>query len=250
MDAGTDEEEEEMGSGSNTAGASNDEQSSAGHTEAEDTEEEGGGTDDEQHQHHNQSQLDYTGTGSDGEHDDTHDAPYAEVDESVESASDSDDDASAGGQRDAVQVAVRCRPMLPAEQLTAPGGSTMSSGSRLAASVAATAAANAAGRICVHVQGNNTVLLARSRLFTFDYAFAPRATQEDVYKTCVAGMVKDIIKGYHATIFASGKHTHNVHMGIFSDHRSHDNISLIKSHILSRAFSHSFVIHLQIWTNR
>jgi hypothetical protein len=89
-----------------------------------------------------------------------------------------EDEAPAIGRKksDRVKVAVRCRPLLASEQ-------------------------HGLGRIgprsCVHIQGNE-VLLAKSRLFTFDHAFGPDQTQEEVYRVCGAGMVQAAFQGYNS----------------------------------------------------
>ena len=82
---------------------------------------------------------------------------------------------------DRVRVAVRCRPLLPSEQQASLG--------------------RIGGGSCVQIEGND-VLLAKSRLFTFDHAFGPVHSQEQVYKAVGTAMVKAAFEGYHSTIMA------------------------------------------------
>jgi hypothetical protein len=56
----------------------------------------------------------------------------------------------------------------------------------------------------VHVQGKQ-VLLARSRLFEFDHAFGPDASQQLVYDSCARGLVRAAFRGYNCTVMAYGQ---------------------------------------------
>ena len=40
--------------------------------------------------------------------------------------------------------------------------------------------------------------------YTFDVSFSPRATQEEVYQQTSEGLVRKVISGYNATVFAYG----------------------------------------------
>lgn len=108
--------------------------------------------------------------------------------EDEEEEEDGDNDGERRSER--VQVAVRCRPLLASEQLYAALPAVR-------AVPAATGGGSAPNRICVHVQGKQ-VLLARSRLFEFDHAFGPDATQEQVYTQCAARLVKAAFQGFNA----------------------------------------------------
>ena len=122
-------------------------------------------------------------------------APITEADADVDE--DDNDDSGAPRRTERVQVAVRCRPLLQSEQLYAGG---LPSGSR---GLGANAPAGA-GRVCVHVQGKQ-VLLARSRLFEFDHAFGPDASQQLVYDSCARGLVRAAFRGYNCTVMAYGQ---------------------------------------------
>ncbi|XP_018614657.1 kinesin-like protein KIF27 [Scleropages formosus] len=80
-----------------------------------------------------------------------------------------------------VKVATRIRPLLPAEILQNQ-------------------------QVCVRVvPGAPQVLLARDRAFAFDFAFGPKAQQDEVYCTCVKPLVASLMDGYNVTVFAYGQ---------------------------------------------
>uniref|UniRef100_A0A674P8Q1 Kinesin-like protein n=1 Tax=Takifugu rubripes TaxID=31033 RepID=A0A674P8Q1_TAKRU len=43
------------------------------------------------------------------------------------------------------------------------------------------------------------------RLFTFDHAFGPSASQDEVYRACIQPMVRSLLDGYNATVFCYGE---------------------------------------------
>uniref|UniRef100_A0A672IZE6 Kinesin motor domain-containing protein n=1 Tax=Salarias fasciatus TaxID=181472 RepID=A0A672IZE6_SALFA len=80
-----------------------------------------------------------------------------------------------------VRVAVRVRPLLPREVLHH-------------------------HRVCVRVvPGSAQLMLGSDRLFSFDHAFGPAASQDDVYESCVQHLVKAAVDGYNATVFCYGQ---------------------------------------------
>lgn len=80
-----------------------------------------------------------------------------------------------------IQVAVRIRPLLPQELLRHHSE-------------------------CVKVvPGSAQVIVNPDRLFTFDYAFSPSASQEEVYRSCIQPMVRSLMDGYNATVFCYGE---------------------------------------------
>ncbi|XP_039660466.1 kinesin-like protein KIF27 isoform X3 [Perca fluviatilis] len=80
-----------------------------------------------------------------------------------------------------VRVAVRIRPLLPKEVLHN-------------------------HQVCVRVvPGSAQVLLGSDRLFSFDHAFVPTASQDEVYESCVLPLVESLVDGYNATIFCYGQ---------------------------------------------
>ncbi|XP_033108904.1 kinesin-like protein KIF27 [Anneissia japonica] len=59
---------------------------------------------------------------------------------------------------------------------------------------------------CVRVLSNShQVVLGRDRAFTFDSVLGSKSTQEEVYSTCVEGLVSSLFEGYNATVFAYGQ---------------------------------------------
>ncbi|XP_071957109.1 kinesin-like protein KIF27 [Antedon mediterranea] len=59
---------------------------------------------------------------------------------------------------------------------------------------------------CVRVLSNShQVVIGRDRAFTFDTVLGSKSTQEDVYNSCVEGLVSSLFEGYNATIFAYGQ---------------------------------------------
>uniref|UniRef100_A0A6D2VSY3 Kinesin motor domain-containing protein n=1 Tax=Takifugu rubripes TaxID=31033 RepID=A0A6D2VSY3_TAKRU len=80
-----------------------------------------------------------------------------------------------------IQVAVRIRPLLPKELLRHHCE-------------------------CVKViPGSAQVTVNPDRLFTFDHAFGPSASQDEVYRACIQPMVRSLLDGYNATVFCYGE---------------------------------------------
>ncbi|KAM9408178.1 kinesin heavy chain [Pholidichthys leucotaenia] len=53
-------------------------------------------------------------------------------------------------------------------------------------------------------QGEDTVILG-GKAYVFDQVFPTNSTQEQIYNTCAKQIVKDVLGGYNATIFAYGQ---------------------------------------------
>ncbi|KAK9522843.1 hypothetical protein VZT92_019284 [Zoarces viviparus] len=80
-----------------------------------------------------------------------------------------------------VRVALRVRPLLPKEVLHN-------------------------HQVCVRVvPGSAQVMLVPDRLFSFDHAFGPTASQDEVYESCVQPLVESLVDGYNATVFCYGQ---------------------------------------------
>ncbi|XP_038208080.1 kinesin-like protein KIF21A [Zerene cesonia] len=82
-----------------------------------------------------------------------------------------------------VRVAVRIRPQTPAEILEGCG-------------------------ICARAggpAGEGGIALGSERAFTFNYAFEPSVSQQEVYDTCVRKLVEAALDGYNATVLAYGQ---------------------------------------------
>ncbi|XP_029018412.1 kinesin-like protein KIF27 isoform X2 [Betta splendens] len=80
-----------------------------------------------------------------------------------------------------VRVAVRIRPLLPREVLHN-------------------------HQVCVRaVPGSADVMLGSDRVFSFDHAFGPTASQDEVYASCVRPLVEALVDGYNATVFCYGQ---------------------------------------------
>ncbi|KAM6931375.1 kinesin-like protein KIF27 [Xenentodon cancila] len=80
-----------------------------------------------------------------------------------------------------VRVAVRIRPLLPKEVLHR-------------------------HQVCVRVvPGSTRVVFGLDRLFSFDHAFGPTASQDEVYEASVRPLVEYLINGYNATVFCYGQ---------------------------------------------
>ena len=45
---------------------------------------------------------------------------------------------------------------------------------------------------------------SREHRYTFDVSFSPHTTQQEVYRHTSQGLVKKVISGYNATVFAYG----------------------------------------------
>uniref|UniRef100_A0A669PPA5 Kinesin family member 4A n=1 Tax=Phasianus colchicus TaxID=9054 RepID=A0A669PPA5_PHACC len=80
-----------------------------------------------------------------------------------------------------VRVALRCRPLVPKET---------SEGCQMCLSF---------------VPGEPQVIVGSNKAFTYDYVFDPSVEQEEVFNTAVAPLVRDIFKGYNATVLAYGQ---------------------------------------------
>ena len=80
-----------------------------------------------------------------------------------------------------VRVAVRVRPLLPKEVLHNQ-------------------------QVCIRVvPGSSLVMLGSDRLFSFDHAFGPTSSQDEVYESCVLPLVETLLDGYNATAFCYGQ---------------------------------------------
>ncbi|XP_054895163.1 kinesin-like protein KIF27 isoform X2 [Poeciliopsis prolifica] len=62
-------------------------------------------------------------------------------------------------------------------------------------------------QVCVRVDpsGSGQVRLGSDRLFSFDHAFGPTASQDEVYESCVQPLVESLLDGYNATVFCYGQ---------------------------------------------
>ncbi|MED6239464.1 hypothetical protein ATANTOWER_006741 [Ataeniobius toweri] len=62
-------------------------------------------------------------------------------------------------------------------------------------------------KVCVRVvpPGSAQVMLGSDRLFSFDHAFGPTASQDEVYESCVQPLVESLLDGYNATVFSYGQ---------------------------------------------
>lgn len=62
-------------------------------------------------------------------------------------------------------------------------------------------------QVCVRVvpSGSGQVSLGSDRLFSFDHAFGPTASQDEVYESCVQPLVESLLDGYNATVFCYGQ---------------------------------------------
>ncbi|KAL4433732.1 hypothetical protein ABPG75_000173 [Micractinium tetrahymenae] len=87
--------------------------------------------------------------------------------------------------RECVRVAVRCRPPNARE-----------AGERLAVSV---------DEACNQVVLQGAASGEAPRAFTFDHAFGPAASQQDVYDATARELVDSALAGYNATLFAFGQ---------------------------------------------
>ncbi|XP_077600914.1 kinesin-like protein KIF27 [Stigmatopora nigra] len=80
-----------------------------------------------------------------------------------------------------IRVAVRLRPLLPRELLHA-------------------------HRECLRViPGAPQVILGSDQVFSFDHAFGPSASQDEVYESCVRPLTSCLLDGTNATIFCYGQ---------------------------------------------
>ncbi|XP_023199059.1 kinesin-like protein KIF27 [Xiphophorus maculatus] len=62
-------------------------------------------------------------------------------------------------------------------------------------------------QVCVRVvpSGSGQVRLGSDRLFSFDHAFGPTTSQDEVYESCVQPLVESLLDGYNATVFCYGQ---------------------------------------------
>ena len=59
---------------------------------------------------------------------------------------------------------------------------------------------------CVRIAAEaNQIVIGKDKVFTFDFVIPPKASQADLYETCVKGLVHSIFEGYNATVFAYGQ---------------------------------------------
>ncbi|XP_061784721.1 kinesin-like protein KIF27 [Nerophis lumbriciformis] len=80
-----------------------------------------------------------------------------------------------------IRVAVRLRPLLPRELLHT-------------------------HRECLRVvPGAPQVMLGSDQLFSFDHAFGPSSSQDEVYESCVKPLTKCLLDGTNATVFCYGQ---------------------------------------------
>ena len=80
-----------------------------------------------------------------------------------------------------VKVALRVRPLLPHEVMQQ-------------------------HKVCVRIVPDSTqVIVGSNRLFSFDHAFGPTSTQDEVYNSCVQPLVEALLRGDNATVFCYGQ---------------------------------------------
>ncbi|XP_030049552.1 kinesin-like protein KIF27 [Microcaecilia unicolor] len=61
-------------------------------------------------------------------------------------------------------------------------------------------------QVCLRVVPNTQqVVVGKDRVFTFDFVFGNKSTQDDVYTNCIKPLVVSLIEGYNATVFAYGQ---------------------------------------------
>ncbi|KAM4616786.1 kinesin-like protein KIF27 [Polymixia lowei] len=61
-------------------------------------------------------------------------------------------------------------------------------------------------RVCVRVvPGSTQVVVSTDRVFSFNHAFGPTASQDEVYESCVQPLVESVVEGHNATVFAYGQ---------------------------------------------
>ncbi|XP_069130864.1 chromosome-associated kinesin KIF4A-like [Argopecten irradians] len=80
-----------------------------------------------------------------------------------------------------VRVAVRCRPLIQKEE-------------------------NEGCQVCVQfTKDEPQIILGKMKAFTYDYVFSPCNSQSEVYDMAVHPLLKQIFKGYNATVVAYGQ---------------------------------------------
>ena len=55
------------------------------------------------------------------------------------------------------------------------------------------------------VAKENASATSRTKKFTFDRVFGPSTQQNDVYKSVVGPLIKEVLQGYNCTVFAYGQ---------------------------------------------
>uniref|UniRef100_A0A8C6T9L7 Kinesin motor domain-containing protein n=1 Tax=Neogobius melanostomus TaxID=47308 RepID=A0A8C6T9L7_9GOBI len=61
-------------------------------------------------------------------------------------------------------------------------------------------------QVCVRVvPGSSQVMLGSDRLFSFEHAFGPESSQDQVYEACVRPLLDTLLEGYNATVFCYGQ---------------------------------------------
>ncbi|GFO28017.1 kinesin-like protein, partial [Plakobranchus ocellatus] len=62
-------------------------------------------------------------------------------------------------------------------------------------------------QVCTTVlpESPRQVLLGKDKSFTFDHVFDTPTQQDDIYNTCVRGLIEGCFEGYNATVFAYGQ---------------------------------------------
>uniref|UniRef100_A0A3B3E1H5 Kinesin family member 27 n=1 Tax=Oryzias melastigma TaxID=30732 RepID=A0A3B3E1H5_ORYME len=61
-------------------------------------------------------------------------------------------------------------------------------------------------QVCVRVvPGSAQVMLGSDRLFSFDHAFGPTSSQDEVFESCVQPLVESCVQGFNATVFCYGQ---------------------------------------------
>lgn len=81
-----------------------------------------------------------------------------------------------------VRVAIRCRPLIKKER-------------------------NEGCEASVQADPESKTIQMRgdSRVYTFDWTFAPSAPQFEIYEACVQGRLDSVFKGYNLTVLAYGQ---------------------------------------------
>ena len=58
------------------------------------------------------------------------------------------------------------------------------------------------GKKCVQISHEHGAIIVGDKKFSFDAIFDEFASQEDVYKTSIMGIVEGVFNGFNGTIFA------------------------------------------------
>ncbi|KAL7648797.1 UNVERIFIED_CONTAM: hypothetical protein RMT77_000704 [Armadillidium vulgare] len=82
----------------------------------------------------------------------------------------------------AVRVALRIRPLVPREK-------------------------NEGCQQCLETSNESpqVIVIGTDKAFTYDFVFPPTASQEYIYEKSVSHLVKELFKGYNATVLAYGQ---------------------------------------------